>query len=168
LGRDLASVRLDTPGSRRGDFKKIIEEVRWELDLRGFEHVKILASGGLDEAEIDSLADVVDAFGVGTSLSNAPVIDFSLDIVEIDGTPVAKKGKESGSKKTYSCSACEWRGVLPAAREISMCPRCGSSVECHTGKLMSQGKLLNPIPPLEEVRDHAARQVARAVSVPGA
>src|SRR6266540_660479 len=45
LGKDLYAVRLDTPSSRRGDFYQIIEEVRWELDIRGFEHVKILASG---------------------------------------------------------------------------------------------------------------------------
>ena len=52
LGKDLYAVRLDTPSSRRGDFFQIIEEVRWELDLRGFDHVKILASGGIDEYEI--------------------------------------------------------------------------------------------------------------------
>src|SRR5436309_9975923 len=27
--------RLDTPSSRRGDFLRILQEVRWELDLRG-------------------------------------------------------------------------------------------------------------------------------------
>ena len=52
LGEDLYAVRLDTPSSRRGDFFQILEEVRWELDLRGFDHVKILASGGIDEYEI--------------------------------------------------------------------------------------------------------------------
>src|SRR5215472_1135890 len=41
LGKDLYAVRLDTPSSRRGDFLRILEEVRWELDIRGFEHVKI-------------------------------------------------------------------------------------------------------------------------------
>jgi nicotinate phosphoribosyltransferase len=30
LGKNLAGVRLDTPGSRRGDLKKIAQEVRWE------------------------------------------------------------------------------------------------------------------------------------------
>src|SRR4029453_12186554 len=52
LGKDLYAVRLDTPSSRRGDFFRILDEVRWELDFRGFEHVKILASGGIDEYEI--------------------------------------------------------------------------------------------------------------------
>src|SRR5207244_4094251 len=42
LGRDLYAVRLDTPSSRRGDFFRILEEVRWELDLRGHAHVRLL------------------------------------------------------------------------------------------------------------------------------
>src|SRR5689334_11032545 len=36
LGDDLFAVRLDTPSSRRGDLYRIVQEVRWELDLRGF------------------------------------------------------------------------------------------------------------------------------------
>src|ERR671939_1599478 len=31
LGERLSAVRLDTPGSRRGDFASILREVRWEL-----------------------------------------------------------------------------------------------------------------------------------------
>ncbi|HEV8585877.1 MAG TPA: nicotinate phosphoribosyltransferase, partial [Methylomirabilota bacterium] len=34
LGDDLFAVRLDTPSSRRGDLYRIVEEVRWELNLR--------------------------------------------------------------------------------------------------------------------------------------
>ena len=54
IGEKLAGVRLDTPGSRRGNMAKILDEVRWELDLRGFEHVKLYVSGGLDEATYSS------------------------------------------------------------------------------------------------------------------
>ena len=39
LGESLFAVRLDTPSSRRGNFRRIIEEVRWELDLRGYQEV---------------------------------------------------------------------------------------------------------------------------------
>ncbi|MBN4668478.1 nicotinate phosphoribosyltransferase, partial [Pandoraea nosoerga] len=35
------AVRLDTPGNRRGDFRDLMKEVRWELDRHGYEHVKI-------------------------------------------------------------------------------------------------------------------------------
>jgi nicotinate phosphoribosyltransferase len=165
LGRDLAAVRLDTPGSRRGDFRKIVDEVRWELNLRGFEQVKIMVSGGIDEHGIGSLWDVVDAFGVGTSISNAPVIDFSLDIVEVDGQPLAKRGKESGGKKTVACSVCEWRGVFPSESGTPPCPKCQASVESCTTKLLEQGKLCNRSPSIEQVKAHAAKQVARSVSI---
>src|SRR2546427_251243 len=49
---EIFAVRLDTPSSRRGDLYRIVQEVRWELNLRGFGHVKIITSGGIDEAEI--------------------------------------------------------------------------------------------------------------------
>src|SRR6266704_3244920 len=97
LGGDLYAVRLDTPSSRRGDFFRIIQEVRWELDIRGYGHVKIIASGGVDEYEILHLNPVVDAYGVGTSIANAPVVSFALDIMEIEGRPMAKRGKWSGA-----------------------------------------------------------------------
>ncbi len=83
LRERLSAVRLDTPGSRRGNFRRILQEVRWELDLRGFGHVRLIASGGLNEGDVRELRDVADGFGVGTSLSNALTIDFALDIVEV-------------------------------------------------------------------------------------
>ncbi|KXA96770.1 nicotinate phosphoribosyltransferase, partial [candidate division MSBL1 archaeon SCGC-AAA259I09] len=73
----LDGVRLDTPSSRRGDFAKLVREVRWELDIRGFEHVDIVVSGGLDEYSIPPLIDAgAESFGVGTSVTNAPVMDL--------------------------------------------------------------------------------------------
>jgi nicotinate phosphoribosyltransferase len=98
---DLDSVRLDTTGSRRGDFRHIAREVRWELDARGHEDVGIFASGGLGPSEIRRLRDVVEGFGVGSYISNADPVDFSLDIVEVEGEPAAKRGKLSGKKQVY-------------------------------------------------------------------
>ncbi len=95
------AVRLDTPSSRRGKFRKIIEEVRWELDIRGKRDVKIFVSGGLSIKDVLELRDVVDAFGVGTAISGARPIDFALDIVEKEGKFVAKRGKRSGMKQVY-------------------------------------------------------------------
>ncbi|MFN4046441.1 MAG: nicotinate phosphoribosyltransferase, partial [Acidilobaceae archaeon] len=34
LGERLKAVRLDTPGSRRGRMRDIVEEVRWALDSK--------------------------------------------------------------------------------------------------------------------------------------
>ncbi|EMA40179.1 nicotinate phosphoribosyltransferase [Halococcus hamelinensis] len=101
LGEDLDSVRIDTTGSRRGDFRHILREVRWALDVRGREDVGLFASGGLDPETLRDLRDVADGFGVGSYVSNADPVDFALDIVEIDGEPVSKRGKLSGRKQVY-------------------------------------------------------------------
>ena len=101
LGDDLDSVRLDTTSSRRGNFRHIVREVRWELDARGHEDVGIFVSGGLGPAELRTLRDVVDGFGVGGFISNANPVDFALDIVEVNDEPAAKRGKLSGVKEVY-------------------------------------------------------------------
>ena len=101
LGDRLDSVRLDTTSSRRGDFRHIVREVRWELDARGFEDVGIFASGGLGPAELRHLRDVVEGFGVGGHVSNADPVDFALDVVEVAGELAAKRGKLSGAKEVY-------------------------------------------------------------------
>ena len=95
------AVRLDTPRSRRGDLRAIVEEVRWELDIHGYPEVKIFLSGGLTRADVAACRDVADAFGIGGAIANAPVIDFALDIVELKGRAFAKRGKRSGVKQVY-------------------------------------------------------------------
>jgi Nicotinic acid phosphoribosyltransferase len=107
-----SAVRLDTPRSRRGDMRALIEEVRWELDVAGYESVQIMLSGGLNEADVARYHDIVDAFGVGGAIANAPVIDFALDVVEIHGKPYAKRGKRSAKKQVYAQSPLLHR-VLP-------------------------------------------------------
>ncbi|MCS7225277.1 MAG: nicotinate phosphoribosyltransferase, partial [Armatimonadetes bacterium] len=72
FGEKLFAVRFDTPSSRRGDMFHLLEEVRWELDLRGYHFVRLFVSGGLDEYEILKLNPLADAYGVGTAISNAP------------------------------------------------------------------------------------------------
>jgi len=101
LGDSLDSVRLDTTGSRRGDMREIVEEVRWELDLRGYDDVGILVSGGVGLEDVVELRDVVDGFGVGGSIASVPPVDFSLNIVEVEGEPAGKRGEKSGRKETY-------------------------------------------------------------------
>jgi nicotinate phosphoribosyltransferase len=93
------AVRLDTPGNRRGDFRDLMWEVRWELDRNGFEHVKIFASGGIDVEYILHLNPVCDAYGVGGAIADAPMIDYSLDIVEVAGEDRSKRGKRGGRKR---------------------------------------------------------------------
>jgi nicotinate phosphoribosyltransferase len=111
------AVRLDTPRSRRGNMRSIVEEVRWELDAHGYSAVKIFLSGGVTRDDVVAFQDIVDAFGVGGAIANAPVIDFGMDFVEIEGKPKAKRGKRSGIKQVYALpdgSHC----VLPVSREV--------------------------------------------------
>jgi nicotinate phosphoribosyltransferase len=101
LGTRLDGVRLDTTASRRGDMREIVEDVRWELDRRGHEAVEILVSGGVDAPEIRRLRDVADAFGVGRAIADADPVDLSMNLVEVDGEPRAKRGVRSGAKQVY-------------------------------------------------------------------
>ncbi|MCU0630499.1 MAG: nicotinate phosphoribosyltransferase [Methanoregulaceae archaeon] len=100
-GQGACAVRLDTPRSRRGDMRAIINEVRWELDAHGYSGVKIFLSGGVTRDEVIEYRDIVDAFGIGGAIANAPVIDFAMDIVEMEGTMCSKRGKRCGVKQVY-------------------------------------------------------------------
>jgi len=160
LGDDLYAVRLDTPGSRRGDFNKIMEEVRWELDLRGYNHVKILLSGGLDDRQILKYNEFADAYGVGTAISNAPVIDFSMDIVELDGTPLAKRGKRSGSKGVFRCPDCFETTVLPAGADPGQCI-CGGEKGDILRPLLSKGEIKAPLPEPKNIRNFVIEQLKK-------
>ncbi len=151
LGDRLFGVRLDTPSSRRGDMLAILKEVRWELDYRGFSWVKLFVSGGLDEDEIRRLNPAADAYGVGTAISNAPVMNFALDPVDIDGRPMAKRGKRSGRKAVYRCLGCRERWVFPAGAPAPSCP-CGGSVESLVVPLLRKGRIVNEFPSTQQIR----------------
>jgi nicotinate phosphoribosyltransferase len=92
-------------------------EVRWELDRHGFEHVKIFASGGIDVEYILHLNPVCDAYGVGGYIASAPMIDYSLDIVEVAGEDRSKRGKRGGRKRLLQLEDGS-RHVVPAASAI--------------------------------------------------
>jgi len=160
LGDRLFAVRLDTPSSRRGNFLSILKEVRWELDLRGFNHVKLFVSGGLDENSIQQLNEVVDSYGVGTSISNAPVLDFSMDIVEIDGEPIAKKGKLSGKKQVWRCPQCSNTQILPWQQKPPKACECGGDFEPAMKQFIKDGVLLQEPPSPHEIRNHVMEQLS--------
>ncbi len=158
MGEALFAVRLDTPGSRRGNFYRIIEEVRWELDLRGFHNVKIFVSGGLDEEQVRTLSPVVDAYGVGTSIANAPVVDLALDIVEIEGVPIAKRGKTSGRKQVWRCLACYQDEVLPLGIEPGPC-HCGGERQGMLVPLTERGEVVTDLPSAHAIRERVLEQI---------
>lgn len=165
LGEKLAGVRLDTPGSRRGDFPEIIREVRWELDLRGYRNVKIYVSGGLDDQSVKTLSDAgADGFGVGTSVSNAPSIDFALDIVEADGKPVAKRGKFGGNKEVWRCEKCLLEYVLPRNAAAPTCSKCGSKTTKLLQSLLENGRMAKSPPTPDAIRNHVIDQLRKLPS----
>jgi nicotinate phosphoribosyltransferase len=109
LGPRLHGVRLDTSESmvdasivpQMGDFDprgvnpQLVRNVRDALDASGFGHVQITVSGGFDAEKIrrfESAGVPVDAYGVGSSLF-AGRFDFTADIVQVEGTAVAKQGR---------------------------------------------------------------------------
>ena len=54
--------------------RSLVEETRWELNLRGMGHIKFFVSGSIGEAEIPVLNPLAHGYGIGTSISNAPVV----------------------------------------------------------------------------------------------
>ena len=80
-------IRLDS-----GDLLRLSVEARRMLDEAGLSHLKVFASGGLDEREIDRLlrsGAPIDAFGVGTDMSvsgDAPALDIAYKLTEYAGT----------------------------------------------------------------------------------
>jgi len=155
--KDLKAVRLDTPSSRRGRFADIIREVRWELDIRGHGNVGIFVSGGLDEENVSELRDLVDGFGVGTSISNAKTIDYAMDIVEVNGEPKAKKGKFGGRKHVYRCKKCGKYYV--SHEELDHCEHCGGELENMLKPMLVKGKIVGEIKTPEEIRKYVLSQL---------
>ena len=139
---NLDFIRLDTPASRRGNFANIVREVRWELDLRGHEKVRIMVSGGLKEADIMELSEAgADAFGVGTSIASGRTVDFSMDIVEIANKPKTKRGKLSGAKHVLRCNQCGLVEVLPVSRVDDQC-HCGGNLNDIMIQYIKDGKVI--------------------------
>ncbi|MEM2129328.1 MAG: nicotinate phosphoribosyltransferase [Candidatus Bathyarchaeia archaeon] len=162
LKNRLSAVRLDTPRSRKGDLAEIIREVRWELDIRGYKHVKIFVSGGLDEQSVKNLGQAgAEAFGVGTSISNAPTVDFALDIVEVEGKMAAKKGKLGGKKQVWRCQSCFVDVVVPFSGPEPKCPVCGSTTSSLLKPIIMNGEIIADKPNPKKIRSFVLDQLNR-------
>lgn len=112
LGERLYGVRLDTSETMvdrsiipqmgqfdpRGVNPQLVWNVRRALDREGFQHVKIVVSGGFDVEKIrhfEELQVPVDAYGVGSSLfRGGGRFDFTADVVQVEGKPCAKAGRQ--------------------------------------------------------------------------
>ena len=109
LGKKLVGVRLDTSGSMvdkslwtqigtfkpTGVCKELVCNVRKALDAEGFNYVKIIVSGGFDAARVAAFEEMgvpVDTYAVGSSFFDGN-INFTADIVKVDGKDCAKAGR---------------------------------------------------------------------------
>jgi len=111
LGERLWGVRLDTPAERGRVTPDLVKEVRARLDQAGYQHVKIVVSGGIDPSRIQLFRErgaPVDAFGIGSAISGAPPIDFTGDIKAIEGKPIAKRGRIPGITSNPGLKRVEW------------------------------------------------------------
>jgi nicotinate phosphoribosyltransferase len=99
-------IRIDS-----GDLVALSRRGRTLLDQAGLPHVRIVASGGLDELSIDKLVREgakIDAFGVGTRMgvsADHPYLDTAYKLVSYKGRPVMKlsRGKVTapGRKQVF-------------------------------------------------------------------
>lgn len=160
LKNKLKAVRLDTPSSRKGKIRKIVEEVRWELDIRGYNKVGIFLSGGMDEPQISELKDIVNGFGVGSSVAAAKPIDFALDIVEREGVPCAKRGKYGGKKQVYR----NWTTLKGKMELESNQPP--PDMDPLLKPILIQGKIVSS-QTLEEARERVLKQLFILYNIEG-
>ncbi|MCF8721515.1 nicotinate phosphoribosyltransferase [Nitrospina gracilis] len=159
-GIRIRGVRLDS-----GDMQAQALEVRKRLDEAGLQHIKIFASGNLDEHEIAQYAAnsiPVEGFGVGTRLvvsDDAPFLECAYKLQEYDGKP---RRKRSTGKAT-----------LPGAKQVFRSQDAhGQFTGDHLGladeklegetllaPMMRGGRRLRPPVSLQAQRTHAARQL---------
>ena len=118
--------------------------------------MKLVASGGIDEYEILRLNPLVDSYGVGTSLAGAPVLNFALDIMEIEGRPTAKRGKWSGAKEVYRRRGSLETLVVPAGRTP---PDRDGSWDRLLKPLVQGGTVARDLPPPRTIREHVLDQL---------
>ncbi|MDH5483389.1 MAG: nicotinate phosphoribosyltransferase [Candidatus Bathyarchaeota archaeon] len=165
-GFKLSGVRLDS-----GDLADISKKVRELLDKNGLKHVKIFASGDLDEYRIEELLKkgAIDAFGVGTRMGTSadrPYVDIIYKLCEKmnekgEFLPIMKlsKGKTTlpGRKQVFRSKDKKGNFVKDViALENEKVDGAPLLV-----KVMDNGKIIHDLPSLEEIRKRAAENLSK-------
>lgn len=172
LKAHLKGIRLDS-----GDLGTLSKKVREVLDKAGLPHVKILASGNLNEYKIAELVKAgapIDSFGVGTDMvtsRDCPALDLTYKLVQIqerDGT-IKYKSKTSPQKKTipgkkqvfrqYDGKGMFKKDVIGLATE-----KVPGGARALLRPVIRDGKLIEAMPSLKTVRETAAVQLAQLPS----
>ena len=95
----LRGVNISTPVERGGVTPGLIKEIRAKLDAEGFQHVDIFVTHGVDKDSIREFVDAgapVNGFSADEAIGGAPPLGFGAEIIEIDGAPVARRGRMPG------------------------------------------------------------------------
>jgi nicotinate phosphoribosyltransferase len=165
-GAKLRGVRLDS-----GDMVRLSKEVRRILDDGGLSETKIFASGSLDEYRIEEALAAgapIDGFGVGSHLGvsyDAPVLDIVYKLVEYDHRPVLKLSQDkqtlAGRKQVFRryADSGEMEEDVIALRDEKL-----DRLKPLLSPVMAGGKRLGASKPLEEIRKHAAENLAKLPS----
>ena len=155
LGQRMEGVRLDS-----GDLARLSRQVREILDQAGLEYVSIVASGGLDEFEVEELLSQgapINGFGIGTKMgvsADAPWSDMAYKLVKYDGRPVLKlsTGKISlpGEKQVFRLKDAlgRYSGDLIGLKDEHV-----DGGEPLLTVIMEGGKIIDDPPALDEIRD---------------
>ncbi|MBE7446736.1 MAG: nicotinate phosphoribosyltransferase [Planctomycetia bacterium] len=120
IGKKLKGIRIDS-----GNLSELSRKVRKILDTEGLHHVKIIASGDLNENRIDNLLRndaPIDSFGVGTEMvtsKDAPALGGVYKLVEQEhnGKSIPRM-KFSEDKLTYPCKKQVYRTIDKAGNFV--------------------------------------------------
>jgi nicotinate phosphoribosyltransferase len=153
-GHRLLGVRLDS-----GDLVHLSREVRRILDEAGLEYVQIVASGGLDEYEVEELLAAgapIDSFGIGTKMGvsgDAPWLDMAYKLVRYEDRPVLKlsTGKVSLPDQKQVFRLLDQDGMF-LRDVVGLRDERLEGAEPLLEKVMEKGRLLGPLPGLERAR----------------
>ena len=93
-------MRLDTPSERGRVTPDLVREVRARLDQAGLRATSRSSSAAASTrtriAFFKEAGAPVDSYAVGSYIAGARPIDFTGDLKEIDGKPIAKRGRIPG------------------------------------------------------------------------
>ncbi len=161
-GLTLRGVRLDS-----GDLIALANRVRAILDDGGLKHVVIFASGGIDDEELQAMVSAeapIDGFGIGTSLTTSfdlPALDCVYKLQEYAGV----------GRRKHATGKATWPGRKQVWRRYDADGRMAGDVlsldaDDHDGdpllsRVMKDGLRVGPAEQLTEIRNRAARDLAR-------
>jgi len=152
-------VRIDS-----GDYLAVTRQVRGILDDAGHADARIMVSGDLDEYRIRDLLAAgtpIDGFGVGTQLSvsaDAPTLSTVYKLVELEICGIQRfTAKFSDDKPSYPGSKQIFRDTHRDV--IARSGECGRG-EALLRPIILGGRLLEPLPTLEQARQRAAASLA--------